>query len=964
MKGSGDGWPADDAPDSRPALSLADEGAADAPPPVEGDRYALGPLVGAGGMGRVVLAYDRLLGREVALKEVPPDADPVLRARLAREASILARLDHPGVVPVHDTGRRPDGTVFFAMRVVRGRTLAQLFADPAPDRDRLLRAVLAAAETVGFAHALGVIHRDLKPANILVGEFGETQVVDWGLARVLDQPDDAPPDLEAPRADAALTRVGAVLGTPQYMAPEQAAGRPADARSDVWSLGAVLFELVAGRAPHAGGSADEVLDAARAGPPPAATGRPGVPLELGAIIDRALAVDPALRYADAKALADDLARHLDGRRVEAYRYSTLDLLRRVVRAWRAPLTVGAVALAALVAAGVLGWRATDAERVRAQSAEAAARAALDRADRDLARALVAEALDRAADEAAPEAAVLAAHALRLAESADARGVLMRFAGAPRPALIDERPLPGGCAAPLPAADGALTCPATLSRPLRHVGPGLRVWWDAGFLTVQRGEAAPWTRRACDPGGIDAVAIDEARARWAALCSQGELRVAGLAEDATPAVAPLALTADRQPAAAAAFTPDGGRLVVGTLTGHVVVLDGATGAILRRVAGDGRPARAVDVSADGRVAAVLGDRGGARLWDITTGAWLGRLPARWAGRVRFAADAPRDLWTVGPTLRRWRLPAAAPTRLDVAAGVTALALRGERLAVSRSGGLDLFDLPAGDARARLDWPGVVKGAVFLPDGDVVATSARDHRTRRFRGDLTEAPTMDRKIAKRIGLLMSPAGPRVLLATYEPGLRVLDPAGAPPAVIAPDAVFLDLAVTPDARHAAALREAPRAVCRVDAAPTVRLGPCAPAPDARAVALDPVTGTLLAAVVGAVDLYGPDGARRGRLEAAPDAELIELAVSPDGRFVAAGDRAGTLWVWRDGDPRPRARMQDHAERLAALTFAPDGDLLLTGGWDGAVRLRRLAPLHADRAALATQTEAAWRLTLDEVW
>ncbi|MCB9536833.1 MAG: protein kinase [Myxococcales bacterium] len=649
MTRSGSDWPADEEPGSRPALSRAGGEAADPPPPLEGDRYVRGPLVGAGGMGRVVLAYDRLLDREVALKEVPPDADPVLRARLAREAAILARLDHPGVVPVHDRGRWPDGTVYFAMRVVRGRTLAQLFADAAPDRDRLLRATLAAAETVGFAHALGVIHRDLKPANILVGEFGETQVVDWGLARVLDQPDDAPPEGARPGEDAALTRVGAVLGTPQYMAPEQAAGRPADARSDVWSLGAVLFELVAGRAPHAGGSADEVLDAARTAPPPAATGRAvGVPLELGAIVDRALAPTPAARYADAKALADDLARYLDGRRVEAHSYSTVDLLRRVLRAWRAPLAVGAVALATLAVAGLVGWRATDAERVRAQSAEAATRAALERADRDLARALVAEAIDRAADEAAPEAEVLAAHALRLAESADARGVLMRFGGAPRPALIDERPLAGECAAPLPAPDGALTCPDTLSRPLRHVGPGLRVWWDAGFLTVQRGDAAPWTRRACAPGAIDAVAIDEARARWAALCSQGELRVAGLAEDATPAVAPLSLTADRQPAAAAAFTPDGARLVVGTLTGHVVLLDAATGAVLRRAAGDAGPARTIDVSADGGVAAVLSDRGGARLWDVATGAWLGRL--RRGGPPR-SASRPTPPAICGPWGRR-------------------------------------------------------------------------------------------------------------------------------------------------------------------------------------------------------------------------------------------------------------------------------------------------------------------------
>ncbi|MCB9537283.1 MAG: serine/threonine protein kinase [Myxococcales bacterium] len=249
-------------------------------------------------------ARDQRLARDVALKALPADAAGAAEAaRLLREARVTARLDHPGVLAVHDVGALPDGRAFYTMRLVRGRSLAQaLSADDAALARDLVRHVLAACEAVGYAHAVGLVHRDLKPANVLIGPHGETQVADWGLAAPTPAAAERWADLPGPRPSAG--------GSPGFVAPEQARGEPPDPRHDVWSLGAML---------------------ARVAPPADAP--------LAAIVQRAQAADLGARYADAGALAADLARWFEGRRVLALRYGPLDWARWAWRAWRAPLLV-------------------------------------------------------------------------------------------------------------------------------------------------------------------------------------------------------------------------------------------------------------------------------------------------------------------------------------------------------------------------------------------------------------------------------------------------------------------------------------------------------------------------------------------------------------------------------------------------------------------------------------------------
>jgi serine/threonine protein kinase len=258
-------------------------------PDVSGTRYALVSVLGRGGMGVVYLARDTALDREVALKifDRPPGD--------ANEARLIARLEHPGIVPVHDFGELPDGRLFYAMKLVRGDRLDRWMSG-GRDLGERLGVFLRVCETVAFAHAHGVVHRDLKPENVMVGEFGEVLVLDWGIAAELSV------------ADRGLPSGDSIVGTPQYMAPEQARGDAVvDRRADVFALGAVLAGIAAGSAP--------VL----------------------AIAQKAQSHDPAARYQSVPDLAADLNRYLAGRAVHAHRERLFDRLERVGRRYRLPI---------------------------------------------------------------------------------------------------------------------------------------------------------------------------------------------------------------------------------------------------------------------------------------------------------------------------------------------------------------------------------------------------------------------------------------------------------------------------------------------------------------------------------------------------------------------------------------------------------------------------------------------------
>ncbi len=322
--------------------ALAAEPPAGVPAP-ELDRFRLLEPIGQGGMGTVYRAHDRELDREVALKVLSHPGREAAE-RMMREARIIARLEHPGIVPVYAAGELPDGRRFYAMRLIAGKRLDEVARSGRP-LAALLVVFERLCEAVAFAHAHGVIHRDLKPENVMVGPFGEVLVMDWGVAK--ERGAREPRDRESPDpipANGAGTQSGTVLGTPGYMAPEQARGETewTDERTDVYSLGAVLYFLLTGRAPVPGGEQ-------QGHPLP-----PEVPRPLAAICSKALAADPAARYPGAPELAADVSQYLAGLAIDAYRERPAERLARFVRKHRVPILLILAYLAMRTA--LLWWR--------------------------------------------------------------------------------------------------------------------------------------------------------------------------------------------------------------------------------------------------------------------------------------------------------------------------------------------------------------------------------------------------------------------------------------------------------------------------------------------------------------------------------------------------------------------------------------------------------------------------------
>jgi serine/threonine protein kinase len=306
-----------------------------------GKRFRILRPHARGGLGEVFVARDEELHREVALKEMQERhaASPQMRARFLVEAEITGGLEHPGIVPVYGLGQYADGRPFYAMRLIRGESLKdaieKFHKDEALERApgkkavafrELLGRFVAVCQAIAYAHSRGVVHRDVKPSNVMLGKYGETLVVDWGLAKTIGRKEEEKTEEETLRpaltSDSGKTLPGSAVGTPAFMSPEQAAGRlervgPA---SDVYSLGATLYCLLTGQSPFAQTEVGEVLQKVERGdfPPPRQVRRM-VPAALEAICLKSMALRPGDRYASPSALADDVEHWLAGEPVSAWR---------------------------------------------------------------------------------------------------------------------------------------------------------------------------------------------------------------------------------------------------------------------------------------------------------------------------------------------------------------------------------------------------------------------------------------------------------------------------------------------------------------------------------------------------------------------------------------------------------------------------------------------------------------------
>jgi WD40 repeat protein/serine/threonine protein kinase len=673
------------------------------------ERFRIVRRFARGGLGEVFLAIDPELDRQVAVKELRDyhAHDPTSQARFLLEARLTGRLEHPGIVPVYGLGRYSDGRPYYAMRLIQGETLGRaierFYSQEETPREparreiafrRLLRSLIDACNAVAYAHSRGVVHRDLKPDNIMLGRFGETLVVDWGLAKSIAAPDPAATagtdslDLAGPASDdsSSLTRPGSALGTPQYMSPEQAAGdldRVGPA-SDVYSLGATLYCLLVGHGPFDTGDVAEVLQRVRRGifPSPRRVRR-SIDPALEAACLKAMSVNPEDRHATPTALAEEIEVWLADVRYRAEHERALGDIRRSL-ARLAIERAGRLFERGMIGEGML-WLARALENIPPDSPE------LDRAVRaglggwHVGTKLVERTLGHRdvvhAVAFSPDGRRLAtACADRTARLWDvATGSMlaspMSHEGAVRAVAFS----PTGRLAATAGDDGMLrlwdaVTGASVGRAGRRDAPvsalcfspdGSRVatasragipWlWD-GVSGRPIGEPAPW------PGGpeasILAVAFDPDGTRLAVAGDDGTVCV----WDATTGTRTGQSPRHESTVHALAFSPDGRKLLGGCRDGRARLWDAGDGTLLVELThGDGAEVGCIAFSPDGRSIASACSDGTARLWDGASGRPIGEPMAHRGPVDRLAfhpegtivATAGRDgtarLWDAGTAL---------------------------------------------------------------------------------------------------------------------------------------------------------------------------------------------------------------------------------------------------------------------------------------------------------------------------
>ena len=942
---------------------------------VDRGRYAIARELAKGGMGRVYEARDLRLGRQVAIKELLPKNRDIAR-RFEREARITARLQHPSIIHVYEAGVWPGGEPFYAMPVVAGRSLDKVVAEKATLADRLslLPRVIAVADALAYAHNANVIHRDLKPANVLVGEFGETVVIDWGLAKDLGVQTDPKESMRLPaRAMAEDTASGSVVGTPAYMPPEQARGDAVDQRADVYALGALLYKVLSGTAPYQGESASDVLAQVKAAAPvPVGERVPDAPPELVAIVTKAMAREPRDRYVSAAELAQDLKRFETGQLVGAHRYTAGQLVARWLRRYRVVVGTSAVALAVLAVVGVISVQNVVEARDRAEARRVAL---LEERGRT----------ELLADHAGPALTYLVG-AARDGHATGARQFLIAEALRPFEAQTAELTYARGEAVVVASPDG--------SHVVTAAGGTAELWSGSGARERVLGQVATTNVIAFDPGGTRVAAggddgvvrvwkLDGAElvhvhahagavrdlafsrdGRLATVGNDGIARVWDLARGThvDSQCAPLEATALRSPLTTVRFDGLGLLAATGAEDGTGCVWQTFDGTVVTPLRGHTGAITAIRWSADLSWVATASADGTARVWSP----YFGKIvvePLRHRRAVTALEVTGTDSLIsgdAGGVLHLWRLPAHRPWGDDgnkivpiagdtLMAGhggpVVALALSADGALVA-SGGADrltkLWQASTGQPIATFEQAEAITSVAFA--GSTLATGSRDGSSRLW--DTTAVKPREQVLDSPVhALAVSRAG--VVAAGRDDS--VISLVGTDATLDGHLGRVLAVAFTRDGKQLVSAGEDPAPIVWDVATRTAREPmPVVDRPGPlRSIATAP-DGERFATAGADVRVWSLR-TRSARVLDSAGAAIDVVAYAPTGDLLVGGGGGGgggALRVWNGGVLAAQVQMH-HA--VTALAFAPDGTRLAIAG-PAAVEIRAIEHGRIAPTALTT--------------